>query len=203
MGKQGGVGESVALCVCVDVCVCALTCEDLGGFGLEGDQTGWSVCQHMEVRGGRGAHGCGPALRVHLVVDQPPLLQEGVYSAAHTQAVIPQGLNYNGRDKLPVELTARCCSGSAFDKPHDCTNVSGQVPAAGCGRQVLLRVQAVRVYHKVPVRQVTGRKRDTSCLQRLRKRGCCVMYDSNTHISGVLDLFFPLKNSGRALRSMA
>lgn len=25
----------------------------------------------------------------------------------------------------------------------------------------------------------------------------------STHISGVLDLFFPLKNSGRALRSIA
>lgn len=31
----------------------------------------------------------------------------------------------------------------------------------------------------------------------------CVVHWSNTYISGVLDLFFPLKNSGRARRSMA
>lgn len=42
---------------------------DLGRLGLQGHQAGWSVCQDMEVRGGRGTHGCGPALRVHLVVD--------------------------------------------------------------------------------------------------------------------------------------
>lgn len=30
-----------------------------------------------------------------------------------------------------------------------------------------------------------------------------VEHSSDTYISGVLDLFFPLKNSGRALRSMA
>lgn len=54
---------------------------DLGGLGLEGHETGWSVCQDVKVRGGWGAHGRGPALRVHLVVDKSPLLQEGVDSA--------------------------------------------------------------------------------------------------------------------------
>lgn len=37
--------------------------------------------------------------------------------------------------------------------------------------------------------------------------GTCILVYLNlvscTYISGVLDLFFPLKNSGRALRSMA
>lgn len=54
---------------------------DLGGLRLEGHQTGWSVCQDVKVRGGWRAHGCGPTLRVDLVVDKSPLLQEGVDSA--------------------------------------------------------------------------------------------------------------------------
>lgn len=56
--------------------------RDLGRLGLQGHQAGGSVCQHVKVRSGRGAHGCGPALGVHLVVNQTPLLQEGVDSAA-------------------------------------------------------------------------------------------------------------------------
>lgn len=48
----------------------------LGGLGLQGHQAGRGVSQDVEVGGGRGAHGGGPALGVHLVVDQTPLLQE-------------------------------------------------------------------------------------------------------------------------------
>lgn len=66
--------------MCLFVCVCVYV--DLGCLGLEGHQAGWSVCQDMEMGGGWGTHGCGPALGVHLVVDQTPLLQEGVDSAA-------------------------------------------------------------------------------------------------------------------------
>lgn len=51
---------------------------DLGCLWLQRHQTGGSVCQHVEVGGGGRTHGRGPALGVHLVVDQTPLLQEGV-----------------------------------------------------------------------------------------------------------------------------
>lgn len=126
------------MCVCVYV--------DLRCLGLEGHEAGWSVCQDVEVRGGWGTHGCGPALRVHLVVDQTPLLQEGVDSAAEeTQEC------YTVRRLETFTF-------SGLHTPHDCTHVSCQVPAAGGGRQVLLRVQPVGVNHEVPVRQVTERR---------------------------------------------
>lgn len=64
------------MCVCEVLSVCV--CVYLGGLRLEGNQAGRGVCQDVEVGGGRRAHGCGATLRVHLVVDQPPLLQEGM-----------------------------------------------------------------------------------------------------------------------------
>lgn len=64
---------------------------DLGCLGLQGHQAGGSVGQHMKVRGGRGTHGCGPALGVHLVVNQTPLFQEGVDSAAEGAQDLPEG----------------------------------------------------------------------------------------------------------------
>ncbi len=70
------------ICAHIYFSVCAYVFVDLGRLGLQGHQAGWSVCQDMEVRGGWGTHRSGPALRVHLVVDQTPLLQEGVDSAA-------------------------------------------------------------------------------------------------------------------------
>lgn len=36
------------------------------------------VGQNIEMGGGRGPHGHGAALGIHLVIDEPPLLQEGV-----------------------------------------------------------------------------------------------------------------------------
>lgn len=42
------------------------------------------------MRGGRGPHGCWPALRVHLVVDQSPLLQEGMDSAGEEANIMPR-----------------------------------------------------------------------------------------------------------------
>lgn len=62
------------------MCHCAMS-ADLGGLWLQGHQAGWCVCQDVEVRGRWGAHGCGPALRVHLVVDESPLLKESMDSA--------------------------------------------------------------------------------------------------------------------------
>ena len=70
------------MCVCVCLSACVSVQVDLGRLGLQGHQAGGSVCQHMEVRGGRWTHGCGPALRVHLVVNQTPLLQECMDSVA-------------------------------------------------------------------------------------------------------------------------
>lgn len=43
------------------------------------------------------------------------------------------------------------------DSPHDGTDISGQVPAAGSGGEVLLRVQAVSVDHEVAVGQISER----------------------------------------------
>lgn len=75
----------------VHVCIiCLGVFADLGRLGLQGHQAGGSVCQHMKVRGGWGTHGCGPALGVHLVVYQTPLLQEGVDSAAEGSQRIQQ-----------------------------------------------------------------------------------------------------------------
>lgn len=50
----------------------------LGRLGLQRHQPRGGVGQDVEMRGGWGAHGGGPALGVHLVVDEAPLLQEGV-----------------------------------------------------------------------------------------------------------------------------
>ncbi len=61
--------------------------------------------------------------------------------------------------------------------PHDCTHVSCQVPAAGGGGQVLLRVQSVGVNHEVSVRQVTERRR------------CKENGDISTYCSTVCDSF--------------
>lgn len=58
--------------------------NNLGRLRLQGHQAGGCVGQHMKVRGGWGTHGSGTALGVHLVVDQTPLLQEGMDSALET-----------------------------------------------------------------------------------------------------------------------
>lgn len=50
----------------------------LGRLGLQRHQPRGRIGQDVEVGGRRGAHGGGPALGVHLVVDEAPLLQEGV-----------------------------------------------------------------------------------------------------------------------------
>lgn len=57
--------------LCVSVCVFYLQ-----GFVLQGGQPGRGVSQYVEMRGGWGSHGEGPALCVHLVVNQTPLLQK-------------------------------------------------------------------------------------------------------------------------------
>lgn len=52
-----------------------------------------------------------------------------------------------------------CVKGGGYSgPPHDGAHVSCQVPAAGSGGQVLLRVQPVGVNHEVPVGQVTEEK---------------------------------------------
>lgn len=56
-------------------------CTHLRRLGLQRHQTGGRIGQHVEMGGGWGAHGGGPALGVHLVVDEAPLLQEGVHPA--------------------------------------------------------------------------------------------------------------------------
>lgn len=41
----------------------------------------WRCVGHdVEVRGGWGAHGSGPVVHIHLIVNQAPLLQESVDS---------------------------------------------------------------------------------------------------------------------------
>lgn len=54
-------------------------------LGLQWHQAGGGVGQHMKMRGGWGAHGRRAALWIHLVVDQTPLLQEGVDPGAETE----------------------------------------------------------------------------------------------------------------------
>ena len=99
-------------------------------------------------------------------------------------------------------MRRRAAVGPNPDPPHDGADVAGQVAAAGGGGEVLLRVQAVRVDHEVAVCQVAGAQRRPSGRLRGgegRRKG----RGAEPHISGVLDLFLPLKNSGRARRSMA
>lgn len=48
----------------------------LQGFVLQRSQPGRRVDEDIEVRGGWGSHREGPALCIHLVVDQTPLLQK-------------------------------------------------------------------------------------------------------------------------------
>lgn len=58
---------------------CARSCGPYRwGAVVQGHEARRCVSQHGEVRGGRGAHGQRAAVGVHLVVDQTPLLQEGV-----------------------------------------------------------------------------------------------------------------------------
>lgn len=57
---------------------CSCLCN-LWGAVVHRRQARGGVSQHVEVGGGRGAHGEGPALSIHLVVHQPPLLQEGMH----------------------------------------------------------------------------------------------------------------------------
>ena len=45
---------------------------------VDGLQSGRGVGHHVEVGGGRGTHRVRAVLRIHLVVDQPPLLEEGM-----------------------------------------------------------------------------------------------------------------------------
>lgn len=68
---------------------------DLGRLGLQGHQTGRSVCKDVEVRSGWGTHGCGSALRVNLVIDEAPLLQEGVHSAAEETHSVQHRMQFN------------------------------------------------------------------------------------------------------------
>lgn len=106
------------------------------------------------MRGGWRAHGCGPALRVHLVVDQSPLFQEGMDPAGQYRHCSHYDLTDSYNLGLKDYVTHR-----ELDPPHDRTHISCQVPAAGGGGQVLLRVESVGVNHKVPVRQVTKRRK--------------------------------------------
>lgn len=48
---------------------------------VEGLQPRGGVSQHVEVGGGGGPHRSRSAVRIHLVVHQPPLLQERMYPA--------------------------------------------------------------------------------------------------------------------------
>ena len=48
-------------------------------------ETRGGVGQYVEMRCGWGAHREGSALCIHLVINQPPLLQEGVDPNAQTQ----------------------------------------------------------------------------------------------------------------------
>lgn len=53
---------------------------------MEWHESRRGVGQYVEVGGGRGAHGHGSAFGVHLVINQPPLLQKGVNPERGTRA---------------------------------------------------------------------------------------------------------------------
>lgn len=54
-----------------------------------------------------------------------------------------------------------------LDSPHDGTDISGQVPAAGSGGEVLLRVQPVSVDHEIAVGQISERRGSASGMKPL------------------------------------
>ena len=58
----------------------------------------------------------------------------------------------------PRDICGHSSSGtrcpSAADPPHDGTDITRQVPAAGGGREILLGVQPVSVDHEVSIGQV-------------------------------------------------
>lgn len=100
-------------------------------------------------------------------------------------------------------------------RPHNGTDVPSQVSATGGGGQVLLRVQPVRVDHEVTIGQVSVQEHmnmaGNVCMnvtviphKTIFPTFCeLCRTECRAHISGVFDLFFPLKNSGRALLSIS
>ena len=70
--------------------------SDLHCLGrVDGDEPRWGVGHDVEVGGGGGPHGGGAAVGVHLVVDQPPLLEECVH--AHDGAHVARQVAAAGR----------------------------------------------------------------------------------------------------------
>lgn len=114
-----------------------------------------------------------------------------MYSPSLTRLPAPSQMDHAGAD-------------FTGDSPHDGAHVPGQVPAAGGGGEVLLRVEPVGVDHEVPVGQVSaGRSRRTEVRWTATTPTKAAVACAITYISGVLDLFLPLKNSGKALLSIS
>lgn len=170
----------------------------LGGLGLQRHQPRGRIGQHVEVGGGGGAHGGGPALGVHLVVDEAPLLQEGVNPAESRAQTLP---------RVPPHPAPRCRAHRCRRRTH---RMMAQTSPArlrrqavevrySCGFSRYVSIMKLRYAKYLRDGSAAGGRRSAPA-RRPRHR---VPRRVWPHISGVLDLFLPLKNSGRARRSMA
>lgn len=56
------------------------------------------------------------------------------------------------------------------NQPHEGANISGEVPPAGRGAQILLRIEPVRVDHEAAVRQVAAAREGETIHRNLLKK---------------------------------
>lgn len=82
--------------------------------------------------------------------------------------------------------------------PHESTDISSEVASAGRRAEVLLGVEPICVDHEVAVRQKAEMYMEGDTVGLFSTCNKFYWRYVSTYISGDLDLFFPLKNSGSA-----